>query len=180
MRFNKNKGQLLILFLAVGFFAGIIYGNFVAREGTLLSDVFLRSNLEHYLHTDVISEKYLWYVAKARILLLVIAYVLGTFPWKKIYVMLSLGVCGFFSGMMTVTAIIQLGIKGILLCIVGVLPQGIFYGMMYIMLLANWFQYSGSRWNKTKIVFVIIMFVAGIILETYVNPAFVKFVIRIL
>lgn len=180
MRLNKNKGQLLILFLAVGFFAGIIYENLVARESALLSEVFLRSNLERYLQTNIISEKYLWYVIKARTLLLALVCVLGCFRWKKLLVVVFLTMCGFFAGMMSVTAVMQLGMKGILLCIAGILPQGIFYAMAYGMLLMYWFRYPQSRWNRAKLLFIIIMFLVGMLLETYVNPVLVKLVIKIL
>ncbi len=180
MRLNKNKGQLLILFLAVGFFAGIIYENLVAKESALLSEVFLRSNLERYLQTNIVCEKYLWYVVKARILLFVVVCVFGCFRWKKLFVVTYLTICGFFAGMMSVTAVIQLGIKGILICIAGILPQGFFYAMGYGMLLTYWFRYPNSRWNRAKLLFVIIMFLAGIVLETYVNPVLVKLIIKML
>ena len=180
MRLNKNKGQLLIVFLAVGFFVGIIYENLVAKESALLSEVFLRSNLERYLQINVIGEKYLWYVVKARTLLLAVVCVLGCFRWKKLFVITCLTICGFFAGMMSVTAVMQLGIKGILLCITGILPQGIFYAMGYGMLFAYWFRYPQTRWNRAKLLFVIIMFLAGILLETYVNPVLVKLVIKML
>ena len=180
MRIKKSRGQLLILFLAVGFLIGIIYENLVARESALLSEIFLRSNLERCLKTDIISEKYLWYVIKARTLLLSIVCVLGCFRWKKLFVVVCLAICGFFAGMMSVTAVIQLGIKGILLCIAGILPQGIFYAMGYGMLFAYWFRHPESRWNRVKLLFVIIMFLVGVILETYANPVLVKLIIKML
>ena len=180
MRMNKSRGQLLILFLAVGFLIGIIYENVIARSSVVLSEVFLRSNLELYLKTNIIGEKYLWYVAKARIILLATVCIFSCFRWKKLFVILCLTVCGFFAGIMSVMAVMQLGIKGILLCIAGILPQGIFYVMAYSMLFAYWFRYPESRWNRAKLLFVIIMFLAGIVLETYVNPALVKLIIKIL
>lgn len=180
MLIKRSRGQLLILFLAVGFLIGIIYENLVARESALLSEIFLRSNLERYLKTNIISEKYLWYVIKSRTLFLTIVCALGCFQWKKIFVMLCLSICGFFAGMMSVTAVMQLGIKGILLCIGGILPQGIFYVMGYSMLFLHWFRYPESRWNRAKLLFVIIMFLAGIVLETYVNPVLVKLIIKML
>ena len=180
MRLNKNKGQLLILFLAVGFLIGIIYENLVARESALLSEVFLRSNLERYLQTNIIGEKYLWYVARARIILLATVCIFSCFRWKKLFVILCLALCGFFAGMMSVTAVMQLGIKGILLCIAGILPQGVFYAMGYGMLLAYWFRYPNGRWNRAKLLFVVIMFLVGIILETYANPVLVKLIIKML
>lgn len=180
MRLHMNKSQLLVLFLAVGFFLGIIYENIVSRDSVVLSELFFRSNLEHYLQTNIISEIYLWYVAKTRVFLLMIVCGLSYFRWKKLFVGLCLTLCGFFAGTVTVAAVIQLGIKGILLCIAGLFPQGIFYVMAYSMLFVYWFRYPDSRWNRTKLLFVILMFLMGIILEAYVNPVVVKMIIKIL
>lgn len=180
MRLHKNKGQLLIIFLAVGFFVGIIYENIISRGNVLFSELFLRSNLERYLHTNVIGEKYLWYVIKTRIIVLAIVCLFGCVRWKKLFVILCLAVCGFFAGIISVAAVMQLGIKGILLCLAGLLPQGIFYLMAYSMLFVFWFRYPESRWNRTKLLFAIIMFLVGIVLEAYVNPTLVKLVIKIL
>jgi len=180
MRMNKSKGQLLILFLAVGFFVGIIYENVIAKSSVVLSDLFLRSNLELYLRTNIVSEKYLWYVVKARFLLLAMICIFSCFRWKKIFVILCLTVCGFFTGILFVAAVMQLGIKGILLCIAGMLPHGIFYVMAYSMLFVYWFRYPESYWNRTKLLFVIIMFLVGVLLEAYVNPMLLKLIIQIL
>ena len=180
MRLNKNRGQLLILFLAVGFFIGIIYENIISRGNVLFSELFQRSNLERYLQTNLIGEKYLWYVIKARMVIFATICILGCCQWKKLYVILCLFVCGFFAGTISVAAVMQLGIKGILLCIAGILPQGIFYVMAYSMLFLYWFRYPESRWNRVKLLFVVSMFLAGIVLEAYVNPALVKLVIKIL
>lgn len=180
MRLNRNKGQLLIIFLAVGFFVGIIYENIISKGNVLFSEVFLRSNLERYLQTNVIGEKYLWYVVKSRMIILSTLCILGCFRWKKLFVILCLFVCGCFAGIISVAAVMQLGIKGILLCLVGILPQGIFYAMAYSMLLLYWFRYPESRWNRAKLLFVVVMFLAGIVLEAYVNPVLVKLVIKIL
>ena len=65
MRTYRNRGQLLLLFIAVGFLVGIIYQNVVSGNQMISTDLFLQSNLERFLHTDVVVEKYLWYVLKA-------------------------------------------------------------------------------------------------------------------
>ena len=180
MRMNRNKGQLLIIFLAVCFFIGIIYENIISKGNVLFSELFMRSNLERYLQANVIGEKYLWYVVKSRLLILATACILGCFRWKKLFVILCLFLCGFFAGIISVAAVMQLGIKGILLCLAGILPQGIFYVMAYSMLFLYWFRYPESRWNRAKLLFVVVMFLAGIVLESYVNPTLVKLVIKIL
>lgn len=180
MRLNKNKSQLLMIFLAVGFFIGIIYENIVSKNDIMLYEMFQRSNLEQYLQTNIISEKYLWYVAKARILLLAIVCGLSLFKWKKLFVGLCLTVLGFLAGSMAVVSVIQLGMKGILLCIAGVFPQGIFYILAYSLLFIYWFRYPEMKWNHVKMIFVICAFLVGVLLEVYVNPLLVRLTIQIL
>lgn len=180
MRMNKNKSQLLITFLAVGFFVGIIYENVIGNSSVITAELFLKNNLERYLQTNIILEKYLWYVVKTRVLLLAAICIFSCHKWKKLYVILCLGLIGFLGGIVAVSAVMQLGGKGILLCLAGMLPQGIFYGMVYSMLFIYWFRYPERTWNRTKMLFVIIMFLIGIVTEVYVNPIIVKGVIKIL
>ena len=70
MRGYKSKNQLIISFLVVVFFIGVIYENVVAKNQVITTDIFLKSNLQRYLQTDVIAEKYSWYVLKERIFIL--------------------------------------------------------------------------------------------------------------
>ena len=180
MRLHKNKGQLLIIFLAVGFFIGIIYENVISKGNVMFSELFLRSNLERYLQTNVIGEKYLWYVVKARVIILATVCILGYCRWKKFFAILCLTICGFFVGMMSVAAVMQLGIMGIPLCMAAIFPQGVFYVLGYSILFLYWFRYPEIRWNRAKFMFVSIMFLSGIVLEAYVNPILVKCIIKML
>lgn len=180
MRTYRNRGQLLLIFIAVGFLAGIIYQNVVSGNQIITTDLFLQSNLERYLHTDVVAEKYLWYVLKERILLLGLVLILGCLKWKKLVVVVCLGLAGFVMGVLTVSAVLQLGMKGILFCIAGLLPQGIFYGIFCSVLFVYWYWFPTRQWNKVKTIFVVLMFLVGVLVETYVNPLLVKWVIKIL
>lgn len=180
MRAYKNKNQLLMIFLVVGFLLGIIYENVILKNSAVTTELFLRSNLQRYLQTEVITEKYLWYVIKERVLLLGVICILSCMKWKKMFVSLCLGLIGFLAGMFSVLAVLQLGIKGILFCVAGMFPQAIFYGLVYGILFTYWFCFPESQWNRAKMVFVIIMFLAGVIVEAYINPVIVKAIIRIL
>lgn len=177
---HKNKNQLLIVFLVVGFLIGVIYENVISKNQVVTTEIFLKSNLQRFLQTDVIAEKYFWYVIKDRVIFLILLCILSCVRWKKIYVTLCLSLIGYFTGIFCVSAVLQLGIKGILLCIAGMFPQMIFYGFVYGMLFVHWFCFPEKQWNRTKMLFVIIMFAVGIILEIYVNPVIVKFIIGIL
>lgn len=180
MRGYKNKNQLLIVFLVVGFLVGVIYENVITKNQVVTTEIFLKSNLQRYLQTDVIAEKYFWYVIKERVVFLLIICILSCVKWKKIFVTICLILTGFFTGTFCVAAVLQLGMKGILLCVAGMFPQMLFYGFLYGMLFVHWFRFPERQWNRTKMLFVIILFVIGILLEVYVNPIIVKFIIGIL
>lgn len=180
MRRYKKQSQLLIIVLVVGFFVGVICQNIISRNHIFMSEVFSRSNLERYRGVSVIEKEYLWYVVKTRAVMLCLIWLLGKLKWKKLYVLACLGISGFFFGVLLVTATIQLGMKGILLCLVGVLPQAIFYIAAYTMLWTYWYRYPDSRWNHAKTLFVLMTYLVGILLETYVNPIVVKLIIGIL
>ena len=72
------------------------------------------------------------------------------------------------------------GERGLLFCAACVLPQWIFYSMAYGMILVYWFHWPQKQWNHVKTVFVILMFSVGIIVEIYVNPLLLKWVIRMM
>lgn len=180
MRTFKNKGQLLIGLLVAGFFVGILYANFVARDSIMLSSMFEKTALEDFKQTEIMNEKYLLYAVRERIGCLVFICFLSSIKWKKVYVGIVLGVAGFLSGVLMVSAVMQLGIKGILLCIGGMFPHAILYGLAYGILLWHWYRYPMNKWNKAKTVFVLAMFSGGIITEVYLNPWVVKGIIGII
>ena len=180
MRVNKNKNQLLMLSLAVGFFIGILYENMVSKTGVDSMDLFRKSYLDEYLQMKVIAKEYLWYVVKARLIILAFFCILGCVKWKKVFAIFSVGIIGICFGMLASSAVLQIGVKGIFLCFAGLFPQGIFYGLVYGMLFAYWYGYPQRSWNHTKTVFVVFMFLVGILMETYVNPIIVKGIIRMI
>ena len=159
---------------------GIIYENVISGRDLATKELFLKSNLQLYLQTDVITNKYLWYVVKERLLFLTVTCFLSCMKWKKLFVLLFLLYIGFVMGIVTVAAVLQLGVLGVVLCIAGIMPQGVFYGIGYSVLLIYWFQFPIGRWNKTKLLFVVAMFLLGMIVEVYVNPILVKWVIGLL
>lgn len=180
VRFYKYKNQLLIVYLAVGFFVGILYENLISRSRGMSIDIFQTYFLEQYGQTEIVAEKYLGYVLKARAVPLIGLCFLGCMKWKKVLVAVCLGWTGFLTGVLTVSAVMQLGIKGVLFCLVGMFPHMICYGLVYGILFSYLYRYPKAKWNGIKTVFVVLVIFVGILLETYLNPLLMKLVIRIL
>lgn len=180
MKFYKYKNQLLIYYLAVGFFVGILYENIVSKRYGVSIDIFQTYFLQQYRQTEIVAEKYLGYVLKARVVPLMGLCVLACVRWKKILAGVSVCWTGFLAGVMMVSAVMQLGAKGVLFCMVAMFPHIICYGLAYGILLSYFYRYPKARWNYAKTVFVILVMFIGILLETYLNPLLMKLVIRIM
>lgn len=175
----KNRNQLLILFLAVGFFVGILYENMVSKSQGTSIELFQTYFLKQFRQMEIVAEEYLWYVAKARVLPFFLLLLLGCLRWRKIIVSIFISWTGFLFGVVIVSSVIQLGIKGILFCLGGMLPHMIFYVLAYGMYLLYLYRYPCRQWNGTKTIFVVLMMFLGIILETYLSPIIIKSIVRI-
>ena len=179
MKLCENKNQLLMIFLAVGFFVGIIYENVISKSGGVSVELFQSYFLNQMGQMDIVAEEYLWYVIKARVLPFCVLLLLGTLRWKKTIVGVWVSCAGFLFGILIVSAVVQLGIKGVLLCFAICLPHMFFYVIAYGIYLVNLYQYPGGHWNGTKTIFVVLMMILGIVLEAYLGPIILKSVIRI-
>lgn len=179
MRIEKSKNQLFIIALTVGFFIGIFYENlFAGKQGTA-SELFQKSNLQQYLQIKVVAVDYLWYVVKERMLFFGAICVIGLLKWKKAVAFLCLGILGFLFGILAVSAVLNLGMGGLFFCILGLLPHGFFYGFGLMVLLCHWYRYPNRKWDRMKSLFIIAVFIVGILGEVYVNPWIMKWIIPI-
>ena len=177
MKIGKYRNQLLIIMLAVGFFVGVLYQNVVAKQFGVSIQIFQSYFLNQYKQTKFVAEEYIWYVLKARLWPFVMLMLLWKLKWKKtISCLMCLGT-GFLLGMLMVASLMQLGLKGILLCLGGMLPHMIFYVLAYSVLLLYFYHYPRRIWSPVKSIFVVLMMVLGMVTETYLNPYFVKWII---
>ena len=179
MRIEKNKNQLLLGAMAVGFFVGILYENFlVGKQGTV-PDLFQKNHLQKYLQIKVVTRTYFWYVVKERVLVLAVCCMLGFMKWKKIAAFVCLVLFGFLFGILSVSAVLQMGIGGLFFCVAGVFPHGFFYGMGFVVIFYHWYRYPNRKWDRMRSLFVIATFLVGILAEVYVNPWIMKWIIPI-
>ena len=178
MRFYKSKNQLLILLLAVGFFVGILYENIISKNSGISMELFQTYFLKQFIQVEIVTEEYLWYVARARVIPFLLLCMLGCLKWKKAVVGVYVSWIGFLTGIVVVSAVIQLGIKGILFCLASLIPHMICYVLAYSVLLLYLYRYPGRRWSSVKTIFVVLMLFLGIVLETYLSPFFIKMVAR--
>lgn len=180
MKIYKKKGQLLVIVLVVGFLIGIIYENIMTRNFEFTVEIFRAYHLEKHQNVSIISEEFFWYVAKIRFTMILIILVLGSLKWKKLFVASCIGYIGFLSGILAVAAILQMGIKGLLICVGGMMPHMLFYIPVYMVILCYLYEYPKRNWNWTKTIFTILAFFIGIVTEAYLNPVLMKIMLKMI
>ncbi len=180
MRQSKGKNHFFLMLLFGGFLVGILYTNLISERYITAGGIFDAGFLRQYEKTDIVVEEYWWYILQARVVPFCGVCILGCTKWKKAVVGMWIGWTGFSGGVVAVSAVIALGMKGILLCIAGMFPQIFFYGFAYVILLWYFYTYPNGKWNVKKTTVIGISMAVGMILEVYTNPILIKLVIRFL
>ena len=87
---------------------------------------------------------------------------------------------GISAGILVSAAVLNIGIRGSILCLVGLFPQFLLYIPAYVILLWHCYTVPQSHWNRQKTIFVSLAMSVGMILEIYVNPIIVKAFLSVL
>lgn len=177
VKIQKSK-KYITAFYMLGFFIGILYANIVSKQYLTSSGIFSEYFLGQYSSIDVIAEEYIVYILKVRIVPIILIIILGQTRLRKLSVMMLLLWTGFSSGMLIVASIVQLGMQGILLCMIGITPQFVFYILAYSVIVWYFYTYPISKWNYGKTIFVVLTLVLGIVTEAYINPILMKMFIN--
>ena len=173
MKIFHTRKQLLVFFMP-GFLLGIIYVNFIAVKYMAEPGIFSSYFLEQFRSADIVAEEYLWYLVRVRIFPFLVLAGLSLTKARKLSAVLFLVWTGISGGILISLAVSSMGIKGTILCMVGLFPQFLFYIPAYLVLIWYAYTYPGSQWNRQKSIFVSFMMAAGLILEIYVNPLLVQ------
>lgn len=162
----------------VGFLTGIIYGNVFAKEYILSMGIFDEYLLSQYSGLNVRIEEYIWYIIRVRIVPVIFLIFAGCTKYKKIASSVFIVWTGFSFGLILTSAIIRLQIKGIIVCLISILPHFICYIGGYLMLLIYYMTYPNSRWTTMKTFSFILFWLLGVISECYINPGLIELVIK--
>lgn len=179
MKIQENK-KVLVLCCMLGFLVGIIYANLVSKDYIVSSGIFSEYFLKQYSQTEIDTMEYLWYVVRVRITPVLLIAALGCTRLRKAVVGGALVWTGFSGGMLMTAAVMKMGIKGVILCLIALLPHFLCYAAGYLILFWYLFTYPKSRWNIAKMVSMILFIFTGILLECYVNPVIMEMFLRTL
>ena len=179
MRIQENK-KFLIVFCMLGFLIGIVYGNVMSKDYIASMGIFNEFFLTQYSQAEIDVMEYMWYVIRVRVVPLVLVAALGCTRLRKAVAGTFLAWTGFCGGMLMTSAVLKMGVKGVILCLIALTPHFVFYGAGYIVLLWYIFTDPESKWNLSKTVSMILFVSLGILLECYVNPIIMELFIKTL
>lgn len=187
-----------LLFFLLGICLGILFANFLGNRYidkiSLLSDYMLLK----YQRMDLRQERMFRYCLEARVLPMCYIWIFGLTMFASVVGYLYVMWFGFTAGALLSMATMRFGVKGIALCLCGVLPQYLVYVPVMLALLALSFTtgnrlygkggvrgtiYGGKRKlvGKYFLVFLLLLVVCitGIFLESYVNPYLLKKMLKL-
>lgn len=179
MKIFRTRKQFLVFFMP-GFLLGIIYVNFIAGKYMAEPGIFSEYFLNQFQTVSVNVREYIWYLLRFRAVPFLVLAALSFTKAGKASAALFLVWTGISGGVLISAAVLNMGIKGSLLCIVGLFPQFLMYIPAYMVLLWHCCTVPQSQWNRQKTLFVSLTMAVGIILELYVNPVIVKAFLSVL
>lgn len=186
------RGKFLPVFLT-GFAAGVLYmalfGRSVVHETTLLSRYFFSK----YQQVEFASGELFLYILKSRMSAFTLLWLTGFTFFGTAASLLALAWVGISLGITMTTAAMKLGFSGMLICLASGLPQLILYVPAAAWLLRKISEmsenrerrsgrYSGGRGQLLSYLLVwllgFFLFFLGSLLESYVNPLFLRAVLK--
>lgn len=186
------RGKFLPVFLT-GFAVGVLYmalfGRSVVHETTLLSRYFFSK----YQQVEFASGELFLYILKSRMSAFTLLWLTGFTFFGTAASLLALAWVGISLGITMTTAAMKLGFSGMLICLASGLPQLILYVPAAAWLLRKISEmsenrerrssrYSGGRGQLLSYLLVwllgFFLFFLGSLLESYVNPLFLRAVLK--
>ena len=176
----REHTKIWVAVYAAGVMAGILYANLIAQESIMQMGIFAENHLTESVKVCVPGLEYIWYIVRMRLLPICILTLAGETICKKASAVLFFLWTGFLAGVLFCAAVLQLGIKGIFICVLALLPHMPFYVAAYVAILIYLLNYPVvNRWNINKTTGVLILFAIGIFLECYVSPAVLRFALNL-
>lgn len=173
MKLQDGRRAFLFCFMA-GFMAGILYANVLAGEYLLNMGILDSYFLESYEKSEMDMRGYLCYLLYLRVPPVVVLGMTAATKFRKAAALGFVLWTGFSGGLILTAAVMKMGVRGIALCLAGILPQAFFYVAAYLMFLWFLYFYPQVKWNLSKTVCFVLFLIVGILLEGYVNPAVMR------
>lgn len=196
-KFEIPHKNLLLCIFSGGFLLGIIitniFGKNYVEEMGILSDYFI----QRYKYASIEKEELFFYILKRRAIVIAGIWAMGFSALGVFSVWLFIGWFGFSIGTLLTASIIRFGVGGLLFSLGAILPHYFVYvpalslliGKVYSTCLKIYYPSKVIDYqNKKRIyleyiatfLFISVVCIIGVLLESYVNPMIFKKVLHII
>lgn len=137
-----------------------------------------------YANANLVFKDVFWNIVYERMKLCMILLLLGITPFKEKLSILLFAVFSFCWGFFVMSSITELGLAGVVVGISAVVPHGLCYMLMLVLLFGKKRRYSYHAKESVLIhfgtyVLIFLFFVTGCVIETLVSTYFIPWVIRL-
>lgn len=159
------------------FFCGIVAGVLLAQMSSVSAETSLFNEyfLNQYALLPVNTERLFFYVGGYRFSQYLVCVCTGFFALAPLLLTGLLFLLGTLWGAMVGISVLELGMKGFIICVAGLFPQIIFYIPAFGWILF-WTFYGGT--NRKKYVFLALVglffLMFGIASEVWLNPQIIR------
>lgn len=172
------------LMLVILFLCGMISADVcidIIKDSSVLMDLEIYKN---YAGSELIYRNVLWNILYERLKLFGFLLLLCFTPFRRFLNILIVSIFSFIWGFFMMSSIAELGLAGVVVGIAAVLPHGILYGALVMMLLSQKSIHSYHRGeriavNIMTVVIMILLFLTGCVMESFVGTHFIPWVIRL-
>lgn len=171
-----RAGTYLILFFC-GILAGVVFVQ--AQKNSAFAGIFSEYFLNQYASLQIDYEKLFRYVGSCRLGQYALLVCCGGLAGAPLICGGVIWILGMTWGTVISISTLRLGLKGVLICVIGVIPQMFFYipafGWIFL-----WILKRGS--SRRKYLFLaaagLFFLFFGIVAEVYLNPRFLQQILR--
>lgn len=171
-----SPGTCLLLFFA-GILSGILFVHTLNDD--FFAGIFSEYFLSQYAALEIDGRKLFRYVGSYRCAQYALVTCCGAVAAAPVLLGIFLFFLGMTWGTMISVSTVCLGLKGVLICVAGVIPQILFYLPAFGWLLL-WFWNGGS--SRKKYIFFagagFFFLLSGIVTEVYLNPLLLQQILR--
>ena len=180
-REREARKKKLLSFFLTGFVLGVFYILLLGRSQN--SNMLMSSySFSKYQYMEYSPLDLLGYILKSRLSVLVFLWLMGLTVIGSMTVLLFGLWVGFSFGLILTMAVTKLGMAGIILCLISMLPQYLVYIPAFLFGLLRIYEMSRiKKWNGAYVgAFGVTCFlvILGAFLESYVNPLFLKLLLK--
>lgn len=173
--------MLIILFICGIISADVCIG--ILKEHSALLDLEIYKG---YANARLVYRDVFWNVLYERLKLFGFIFLLCFTPLANVLGILIASIFSFIWGFFLMSCITELGMAGVVVGISSVLPHGLLYGGLIIMLLGGgvaevytYYHRGRIAINIANIIIMVLLLITGCVLESIVSTHFIPWVIRL-